>query len=89
MEPEQPINPIQLQLIRAPGPGESVEPLAQDRMDLIRSQYHKQALRADTFEDFQELLSHILVEQQLVEQYRRTVAGVLNGIRVPLGYVAL
>ena len=88
-EPEQPINPIQLQLIRAPGPGESVEPLAQDRMDLIRSQYQKQALRADTFEDFQELLSHTLVEQQLVEQYRRTVAGVLNGIRVPLGYVAL
>ena len=51
--------------------------------------YERHALRADTFQDFQELLDRILIEQKLVKDYRASVAGLLNEIRIGSGYVAL
>ena len=38
-----------------------------------------------TFQDFQELLSQILLELQLTEDYRKSVAGILNKMRHGLG----
>lgn len=51
--------------------------------------YENQALRCDSFQDFQELLDKLMVELQLVEEHRPGLAGALNQIRTAHGYVAL
>ena len=48
-------------------------------------QYEGKARGCCTFQDFQELLSKILLELQLTEDYRKSVAGILNKIRHALG----
>lgn len=51
--------------------------------------FEGKALRADDFQAFQELLSTVLVKLELTEDYRKSVAGVLNQFRERKGYVAL
>jgi hypothetical protein len=71
----------------APAEGDDLT-LSPDRKQMLQT-YRQDALRADTFEDFQRLLSKVLLEQKLVEDYRPSVAGILNEIRTEFGYVAL
>jgi 8-oxo-dGTP pyrophosphatase MutT (NUDIX family)/oligoribonuclease (3'-5' exoribonuclease)/predicted nucleotidyltransferase len=51
--------------------------------------FEGKALRADDFQAFQELLSTVLVKLELTEDYRKSVAGILNQFRERKGYVAL
>jgi hypothetical protein len=57
-----------------------------DMKRLAITRYEGKALRADSFQDFQELLDKIMVEQELEEIYRKTVAGLLNRARKAKGY---
>jgi GNAT superfamily N-acetyltransferase/oligoribonuclease (3'-5' exoribonuclease) len=59
-----------------------------DKKELV-DRYLEKGLRADTFQDFQVLLDKILLEAELVEDYRVSVAGILNEYRWQRGYVAL
>ena len=63
--------------------------LPEEIVRAIESGYERHALRADTFQDFQELLDRILIDLKLVEPYRASVAGLLNEVRMAEGYVAL
>lgn len=56
---------------------------------LIQTRYHAPILRADTFQDFQELLNRVMVENAVLEEFRQGLAGVLNEVRVRAGYPAL
>ena len=51
--------------------------------------FQRNALRADSFQDFQALLNLVMLEVQLTEEFRPSVAGILNEHRVAEGYVAL
>lgn len=52
-------------------------------------QFQRKALRADSFQDFQELLNQVMLDAQLTEEFRPSVAGILNEYRIEEGYVAL
>lgn len=62
--------------------------LSEDKREVVL-QFKKKSLRADSFQDFQELLNTIMLEAQLIEDFRPSVAGILNEYRVQEGYVAL
>jgi hypothetical protein len=62
--------------------------LPEDKKEIVLS-FKKKALRADSFQDFQELMNLVMIEAQLTENFRPSVAGLLNEYRVSEGYVAL
>lgn len=55
----------------------------------LLNMYEGKAIRADSFEEFQELLSKVLLELQLTEDYRKSVAGILNQMRLEKELIAL
>jgi len=74
---------------------EQVQPVVTDDGQLSEEQkqvvktFERESLRAASFQDFQELLNRVLLEVQLTENFRPSVAGLLNEYRVGEGYVAL
>lgn len=60
-----------------------------DEKKLALLRFEGKALRCDSFQDFQELLNKILVELQLVEDYRKSVAVFLNKLRKQKAYETL
>jgi oligoribonuclease (3'-5' exoribonuclease)/8-oxo-dGTP pyrophosphatase MutT (NUDIX family) len=60
-----------------------------DSTEAQMKSFEGKALRADSFQEFQELLSTILVKLELTEDYRKSVAGIMNQFRERKGYVAL
>jgi oligoribonuclease (3'-5' exoribonuclease) len=66
---------------------EAVMPTPKDDFKLEDSKraavwgYEGKARGCVTFEDFQELLSQILLDLQLTEDYRKSIAGILNSLR--------
>lgn len=55
----------------------------------IQRRYRTIIMRADSFQDFQEVLNRIMVENELLEEFRPALAGALNSLRVREGYQAL
>lgn len=59
-----------------------------EKKEVVES-YQKKSLRCDSFQDFQELLNQVMLAAELVEDFRPSVAGILNEHRIAEGYVAL
>lgn len=52
----------------------------------IQRKYKTKILRAASFQDFQELMNLIMVENAIVEEYRVSLAGALNQLRAREGH---